>query len=144
MIVQYHNKGIEMLQLPKILNSKCVRDTVPTFLSHRKPPRVSYSYTKTISGKLFNHKRVVEELDFEVGTEDMQCDCSTCKYCYEPAGNVDTGDLNIIKDAKLRSLIMKEPSYREQNAINWRVNKEIRRETVASYKHKWSRKEKVN
>ncbi len=40
MIVQYHNKGMEMIQLPKILNSKCVRDTVPTFLSHRKPPRV--------------------------------------------------------------------------------------------------------
>ena len=86
----------------------------------------------------------MEELDFEVGTEDMQCDCSTCKYCYEPAGHVVTGDLNTIRDAKLRSLIMKGLSYRKQNAINWRVNKEIRRETVASYKHKWSRNEKVD
>ena len=31
----------------------------------------------------------------------MQCDCSTCKYCYEPAGHVVTGDLNTIRDTKL-------------------------------------------
>ena len=38
MTVRYHNKGIEMLQLPKILHSKSVRDTIPQFLSNRKPP----------------------------------------------------------------------------------------------------------
>ena len=42
----------------------------------------------------------MQELDFDVGTEGMHCDCSTCRYCYEPAGHVVTGDLNIIKDAK--------------------------------------------
>ena len=44
----------------------------------------------------------------------MCCNCSTNKYCYDPVGHVVTGDLNIIKDAKLRSLIEKGPSYREQ------------------------------
>ena len=57
---------------------------------------VSYSYTKTISGQIFNQKRVVEELDFDIGTEDMHCNCSTCDYCYEPAGHVVTGDLNML------------------------------------------------
>ena len=47
----------------------------------------------------------MEELDFDSGTEDVQCDCCTCKYSYEPAGHVVTRDLNIIRDAKLRSLI---------------------------------------
>ena len=51
----------------------------------------------------------------------MCCECSTSKYCYGPAGHVVTGDLNIIKDAKLRSLIEKGPSYREQNYINWSI-----------------------
>ena len=46
MTVRYHNKGIEMLELPKILHSKSVMNTIPQFLSNRKPPRVSYSYTK--------------------------------------------------------------------------------------------------
>ena len=69
-----------MLQLPKTLHSKSVSDTIPQFLSNRKPPRVSYSYTKTISSQIFNQKKVVEELDFDGGTGDMHCDCSTCKY----------------------------------------------------------------
>ena len=104
MTVRYNNKGIEMLELPKILHSKSVMNTIPQFLSIRKPPRVSYSYTKTIASRVFNQKKVVEKLDFDSGTEDMQCDCSTCKYCYEPAGHVVTGDLSIIRDAMLRAL----------------------------------------
>ena len=76
MKVCYHNKGIEMLDLPRILNSKIVRDAVPPFLSHRKPPIVSYYYTNTISSKIFNQKRAVEELDFDMGTEDLlSCTC---------------------------------------------------------------------
>ena len=144
MTVHYHNKGIEMLELPRILNSKSVKDAIPAFLSHRKPPMVSYSYTKTISGQIFNQKRVVEELDFDIGTEDMHCNCSTCDYCYEPAGHVVTGDLNIIRDAKLRTLIAKGPPYREQNSINWRVNEEICRQAVSAYKIKWSKREAVD
>ena len=46
MTVHYHNRGIEMIQLPRILHSK---STIPQFLNNRKLPRVSYSYTKTIS-----------------------------------------------------------------------------------------------
>ena len=51
-------------------------NTIPQFVSNRKPPRVSYSYTKTIASGVFNQKKVVEELDFDSGTEDMQYDCS--------------------------------------------------------------------
>ena len=42
--------------------------------------------------------------------------CSTCAYCYEPAGHVVTGDLTIIRNAKLRALVAKGSSYREQNS----------------------------
>ena len=57
MTVGYHNKGIEMLELPKILHSKSVMNTIPQFLSNRT--RVSYSYTKTIASRVF---KVVEKL----------------------------------------------------------------------------------
>ena len=67
----------------------------------------------------------------------MYCECSTNKYCYEPAGHV-TGDLNMIKDASLRSLIEKGPSYREQNCINWKINEKICKDAVAECKRKWS------
>ena len=113
--VHYHNKGIEMIGLPQILNSRYVRSAIPPFLNNKEPPMVSYSYTRTISGRIFNQKSVVEELDLTRGTEGMCCDCSNSSYCYERAGHVMTGDLTIIWDAKLRSLVRKGPSYREQN-----------------------------
>ena len=97
-----------------------------------------------ISSKIFNQKRTVEELDFDMGTEDLQCDCSTCYYCYEPVGHVVTGDLNIIRDSQLRALIAKGPSYREQNPINWKKNEEICRQAVSAYKSKWSKREGVD
>ena len=42
-----------------------------------------------------------------------------------------TGDLTIIRDAKLRSLVRKGPSCREQNCIEWTVNERLCREDVA-------------
>ena len=70
--VCYDNKGIETIGLPRILNNKKVRDTKPSFFKYRKLPMVSFSYTNTISA-----------LNFDVGAEDMCCDCSMCAYCYE-------------------------------------------------------------
>ena len=97
MSICYHNKGIEMINLPRILNSRYVRDAVPKVINNRTPPIVSYKYTKTIAGRIFNQKKVVQELDIDRGTKDMFCDCSTSKYCYEPAGHVSTGDLTIVR-----------------------------------------------
>ena len=54
--------------------------------------------------------------------EGLQCQCSMSDFCYQPVGHVVTGDLTIIRDAKLRHLIAKGPSYREQNVIDWTVN----------------------
>ena len=70
-----------------------VREAVPSFLNNKKPPMVSYTYTKTISSRIFNQKKVVAELDFDKGTENMHCTCNRSSYCYEPAGHVVTGDL---------------------------------------------------
>ena len=69
MVVNFHSKGIEMVDLPKMLNSRYVRDAIPSFLSESDPPMISYSYTKNISSMIFNPKRVIEDLDFNVGTE---------------------------------------------------------------------------
>ena len=134
-----------MINVPRILNSRYVRDAVPQFINNRVPPTISYKYTKAIGGRIFNQKKVVEELDIDKGAGNMCCDCSRSKYCYEPAGHVITGDLKILKDVELRGLIEKGPSYRKQNYINWNVNKNLWKEAVTTkYKRKWSQKEIVD
>ena len=111
---------MDMIDLPRILNSKRVMATVPSYLKGPLPV-VSYTYTRTIAGKIFNNRKVVEDLDMDAGTAGMDCSCSSSNYKYEPCGHVVTGDLSIIKDVKLRNLIKKGPTYREQNNIDWRV-----------------------
>ena len=108
------------------------------------PPIVSFKYTKTIGGKIFNQKKVVEDLNADIGTSNMYCECNASEYCYGPVGHVVTGDLSIIKDAKLRNLIEKGPSYRKQNQVNWSITERLCKEAVAKYKRKWARKEKVD
>ena len=57
MNVLFHNKGMDMIDLPRILNSKRVMATVPSYLKG-PPPVVSYTYTRTIAGKIFNNRKI--------------------------------------------------------------------------------------
>ena len=45
-----------MIDLPRILNSKRVMATVPSYLKGPHPV-VSYTYTRTIAGKIFNTEK---------------------------------------------------------------------------------------
>ena len=58
--------------------------------------------------------------------------------------DIITGDLTIIGDAKLRTLISKGLSYREQNCVNWKINREICTQAAAAYKRKWAKRERVD
>ena len=54
MNVPFHDKGMDMVDLPRILNSKKVGAAIPNYLKGL-PPIVSYMYTRTIGGKIFNN-----------------------------------------------------------------------------------------
>ena len=55
MNVLFHNKGMDMIHLSRILNSKRVMATVPSYLKG-PPPVVNYAYTRTVAGKIFNNR----------------------------------------------------------------------------------------
>ena len=127
------------MNLSRNLNCKRVMMAVPNYLRSTPPPVVSYTYTRTIAGKIFNHRKVVEELDMDNGTDDIKCSCSSSSYRYEPCGHIVTGDLSIIRDITVRNLIKKGPSYREQNNIDWKVNEKTSKEAVSRYCQKWAK-----
>ena len=74
----------------------------------------------------------------------MTCNCATSAYNYVPAEHVVTGDLRIVKDRRIRQLLMKGPQFREQNNINWNKNECLCKEAVRKYREKWCLKEKVD
>ena len=141
--VLFHNKGMDLIDLPEILNKKEVLETIPKHL-RGSTPVVSYRYRRTIAGRVFNCRKVVDDLDMDRGTVGMTCNCGSSKYRYEPCGHVVTGDLGIIRDVKLRNLLRKGPMYREQNNINWNVNLKSCKEAVSSYVRKWAKRVNVD
>ena len=89
---------------------------------------------------MFNHKTVVLEIDFTVGSKEMSCDCSNSPYVYGPTGHL-TGNLRIVDDRQIRQLLIKGPSYREQNNINWNKIKSILLDSIRAYKVQWAKRE---
>ena len=85
--VYFHNKGTDMIDLPSILHNRRVIATVPNYFGNVYPPIVSYTYPKTVAGRVFNFKNAIKNLNFDVGTTNMSCKCST------PAGHVVTSNL---------------------------------------------------
>ena len=116
---------------------------VPKYL-RGPPPIVSYTYTRTIAGKIFNNRKVVNELNMNCGTAGMVCSRNSSRYKYESCGHVVTGDLSIIKDVKLRNVIGRGPAYREQNTIDWRVNLKNCKAAVSRYAKEWAREANVD
>ena len=91
-----------MIKLSQILHSKPIKRVIPNFIQNQTPPTISYSYTKTIVGKIFNFKQSIEDIDFELGTTNLSCDCHMSDFRYEPVGHVITGNLGIVENRKLR------------------------------------------
>ena len=90
-----------MVNLSQILHSKPVKKSIPSFIQNQTPPTISYSYTKTIAGKVFNFKQSIKDLDFEIGTSNLNCDCHVSDFRYKPIGHVVTGNLGTKENRKI-------------------------------------------
>ena len=142
--LDFINKGIDALNLPSILRSKSVIETVPTYFKEKEPPIISYTYTKTIANKIFNFSSTLSDLDYhQYHNNPSQCECNTSSHLYQPYGHVITSDLSIIPNFKLRDLIAKGPKYREPCKVDWDKNLSLLCEAVDQYALQWAKREIV-
>ena len=120
----FDNKGLEYLQLGSILRMEEVIKTLPRELQEKDPPSIVYSLGKTVRSKIFNYKQTVTAIDCKdletYGTGIHQCDCqNNQEFVDEHHGHVLTGNLQLIKNSKLRKLLKKGPNFREPRSINF-------------------------
>ena len=142
--LDFINKGIDAVNLPSILRSKSVTETVPTYFKEKEPPIISYTYTKTIASKIFNFSSTLLDLDYHQSHNNPSpCECNTTSYLYEPYGHVITGDLSIIPNSKFRDLIAKGPKYREPCKVDLDKNLSLLCEAVDQYALQWAKQEIV-
>ena len=57
-VIKLHfvNKGIDMINISKIVNDKNVKKNVPTQFNKTEQILTVYTLTKTVASKIFNHK----------------------------------------------------------------------------------------
>ena len=70
-----------------------------------------------------------------------KCSCSSSPFNYSPAGHIITGDVNIVQNEDLRSLILKGPKFREPRSFKWRQNFVSIMDSVEEYTRRWTKSE---
>ena len=112
------NKAMDFINLPQIIRSKISKENMPNILTDDDIPMVVYSLSQPIRSRILNYKKFVSELNLDRFLEDeniIQCHCSKypSEFVNDDRGHILTGNLQIIKNNKLRELISKGPKYRE-------------------------------
>ena len=142
--VKFANKGIDALNLSNILNQKSVQSQIPPYFKYKDSPCISYSYTRSVASKIFNYKASLQHLITTSCSQNLSpCTCWTSEFLYDPCGHIVTGDLNIVRNRKLRDLLRKGPKYREPVSFTWRQNFDIIMNACEEYATRWAKKEDV-
>ena len=87
-----------MLNLPQLVHSKKVTRTIPSCVLNDRPPEFSYKYPQTISRKIWNHRKTVKDINFDIGSSSMTCSCCESSLQNKDVGHVVTWDLRTVKD----------------------------------------------
>ena len=142
--VKFANKGLDALNISNILHQKKVMSEIPPYFKNKSAPLISYTYTRSIATKIFNHKRVLKNLILgDIKYKPPSCTCMSSPFNYRPVGHVITGDLSIIKDKQLQELLSKGPKFREPQSFTWNQNFKLIMDSVEDYARRWARREEV-
>ena len=142
MTLLFHNKGMDLINLPRILNNRTVMSKIPDYFEHTSPPSLCYKYTNTIASQIFNHKQMCTQFTQSDGPDSFMCECdANSKFVHPNIGHIVTGDLDIVQNLQLRKLLLKGPKFREQNHINWRLNRKLISDSLNTLIAKWSKLE---
>ena len=122
-VVDFNCKNFDQLYLPSVLGRKDICNLVPDAVKHIYPPKIYYKLDSPTGRRLCNYNRFLGSIDLDdikrILTEECCCkDYPT--YVYREYDHVLTGDLNIVEDVELRSLMKKGTKFRIARFLPWK------------------------
>ena len=122
MKIKFLNKALDAIKLPAPYDQHWSLTKFQSTLEIMSHQLCHMKYTSTVASKLLNFATTFSNFNVSEYLSNPQiCQCKESKRCYEPKGHAITGDLRVIKNARLRELVAKGPKYREPNRANWKV-----------------------
>ena len=120
--LHFVNKGMDMINISKIINDKNVKKSIPTQFNKTEQISTVYTLTKTIPSKIFNHQEFIKTLDTKDILDNLNKqpgNWTTSTFTDANHGHILSGDICIVQNNKLRKLLCKGPKYREPVSINF-------------------------
>ena len=147
MKVPFLHKVIEELNLPNLVNDKDIKTLLPA-AAYSFVPKVVYSYGDCIGKFLFNYNKTLKNLSKQDLLENIPCDCQSNpdirEYIYGHYGHVFTGNLDIISNREVRSIMKKGAKFREMPRTNSKTIQEMLSGILDELCLKWSAKCKLD
>ncbi len=117
----FPNKGMEFIEFHTIFKDRRIHKHIKASDGESADVMVAYKYQPSIGEKFLNHCKMLKQLDTDklrliLGSS---CSCSQSAFSYKPAGHIITGDLTIIRDAKLKEIFEKGTKFRIPTELDW-------------------------
>ena len=139
-VVEFSSKIVENIQLTKLLRkTNLVRLFPKTDDGDMAFPTVSYKYSKTIRSKICNYRNAIKS-----GATLANCDCHLYDKDFKVNGHIFTGNLSIIENKPLQSLMKKGLNYRDNPFIKKDVIYNSISNSINEYIDKVSKENKIN
>ena len=144
--IQFENKWLEKVQFHRIFKKKEVKEQIPPTCQYLEPPVMIYTYGKNIGGFILNYNKALKDIDIESFSdiEQMSCNCSQSRFCNPQLNHIITGDLDIIENLELKSLMSKGAKFRESPNPNFEKIQDQLGQAIEEYIEKWSKKERMD
>ena len=139
--IVFDNKGIERINLSRLLHDPEVKGSIPSIASKFETPTVIFNRSQTTGSKIFNFNKFVRNLDIDSVVNDnsiLPCQCNDSPFSDRDHRHIMTGNLKIIQNNKLRKLFTKGPKYREPKVTDWNEARKCILDGVYSCASKWA------
>ena len=120
--IKYVNKGVEFINLPRMLNDSKLQNYLPSIPLKFETPMITYKLEPSIACKIFNFNKFVAELDLKAFIENpeiLPCECLDSEFTDKHHKHIVTGDLKIIPNNNLRKILVRGPKFRSTKPINF-------------------------
>ena len=113
-VVEYQNVLVDKINLGKIIHLKTIHELFPITNKLYSQPGISYAYSHTIRSRITNYQKSLVNAD-----TNILCSCKDYpEFVDDYHNHVITGDLDIITNTAIKSLLTKGLNYREKLLIN--------------------------
>ena len=145
-VVNFNCRNLDSINFPAIFTNKEVSCLFPSSLTDSLPIKIYYKLRSPVSLQFCNYSKFLKNLSLEKIRSicNSDCACSENKeFVYDFHGHVFTGDLDFVKDLKLKEIMQFGSKFRMDRVATWDevfVNLE---EDMLMNIRKFSRKYKV-